>query len=67
MNLEELKKKATKQKTNICLIPKPVGQAGRGNGYNLFEEMGLSHETFNLVRVGDYSTHICAYILLNGI
>jgi len=32
-------------------IPIPQGQAGRGEGYNLFEEMGVSKETFQALRV----------------
>ena len=32
-------------------IPIPRGQAGRSEGYNLFEEMGVSKETFQAVRV----------------
>ena len=32
-------------------IPIPEGQAGRGEGYNLFEEMKVSKETYHALRV----------------
>lgn len=40
------------QKSEGSFIPKPKGQAGRGDGYNLYEEMRLSsHATYNVIRV----------------
>ena len=32
-------------------IPIPKGQAGRGDGYNLYDEMGVSKDTFLALRV----------------
>jgi hypothetical protein len=34
------------------IVPKPKGQAGRGDGYNLYDEMRISSTaTYNTIRV----------------
>jgi hypothetical protein len=49
------------QKPLETVIPKPKGQAGRGDGYNLFDEMHLSSTTtYNMIRVS-YFFIICVY------
>jgi hypothetical protein len=35
-------------------IPIPEGQAGRSQGYNLFEEMRVSKETYHALRVWEF-------------
>jgi hypothetical protein len=49
VKLQEVEKAREFEKENR--IPLPQGQAGRGDGYNLFEEMGVSKATFHALRV----------------
>ena len=42
----------SKKSEQDFVVPKPKGQAGRGDGYNLYEEMRLSsNTTYNIIRV----------------
>lgn len=52
------------QKVTESLIFKPKGQAGRGNGFNLYDEMRLSStDIYNMIRV----YHFCLYMhILTG-
>ena len=43
--------KKAREFENANRIPIPKGQAGRGDGYNLFDEMGVLKDTFQALRV----------------
>lgn len=49
MKYKEAEKAREFEKENR--IPRPSGQAGRGNGYKLSEEMGVSKNTYHALRV----------------